>query len=203
MSEHEATVFVVDDDPSVRNGLCRFLDANGYRTRSFGSADEFLGVRRPEQPACLVLDVRLPGIDGFELQRRLAPRLDTLPIIFITGCGDIQESVLAMKRGALTYLSKPFRARELLEAVAEAIERSREALRRRARVARQLTHLQTLTPREYQVFREIVLGKLNKQVAASLGITVRTVKAHRRHVMEKTGARSIAELVRLADRVGL
>ena len=203
MSKPEDTVFIVDDDASVRNGLSRLLGASGYLTRSFRSADEFLEADLPERPACLVLDVRLPGMDGFELQRELAPRLDTLPVIFITGYGDIHASVLAMKQGAVSYLPKPFGADELLDVVAEGIGRSREGLRRCAQVARQRECLRKLTPREYQVFREIVTGRLNKQVAASLGITVKTVKVHRRHVMEKTGARSIAELVRLADHVGL
>jgi FixJ family two-component response regulator len=203
MSESVATVFIVDDDHSVRHGLVGLLGAEGYRTRSFGSADELLAVDLPEQPGCLVLDVRLPGMDGFELQRRMAPRLDTLPVIFVTGCNDVHSSVLAMKQGALGYLSKPFRPDELLESVAEAMEHSRDALRRRALVARLLQCLQELTPREYQVFCEIVSGRLNKQVADVLGITVKTVKVHRRHVMEKTGMRSITDLVRLADRLGI
>lgn len=203
MTQPAPTVFIVDDDPWTRKGVASLLAAEGYRTSAFGAADELLSVDLPEQPGCLLLDVRLPDMDGFELQRRLTPRLDILPVIFLTGYSDIHASVLAMRRGALSYLSKPPRPEELLEVVAEAIERSREALRRRAEAARSMERLRSLTPREYQVFCEIVTGKLNKQVAGSLGITVKTVKVHRRHVMEKTGLRSITDLVRLADRLGI
>jgi len=201
--EPEATVFVIDDDPSVRNGLGRLLAVNGYRVKSYASADQFLAADRPEPPGCMVLDVRLPGMDGLELQRMVEPWADTLPVIFITAYGDIEASVLAMKHGALDFLQKPFRTSRLLQLVGEAVARSREALQRSAWKVRELQYLRALTPREYQVFRDIVAGRLNKQVAAALGITLKTVKIHRRHVMEKTGARSIAELVRLADRVGL
>jgi RNA polymerase sigma factor (sigma-70 family) len=193
------TVYVVDDDPSVRNGLRRLLSSAGFACQTFGSGDEFLKVPRSSGPACLVLDLRLPGVSGLDLQRQLAALDRSLPIIFITGHGDIPATVRAMKAGASEFLTKPLREPELLEAIRKALERDREALRKRAEAARLRRCYDDLTPRERQVMRLVVTGLLNKQVAAELGISEKTVKVHRAQVMQKMHAGSLAELVRMFD----
>jgi FixJ family two-component response regulator len=198
MSE-KPTIFVVDDDASVRKGLCRLLKSVAYETESCESADVFLGKGNLTRPGCVILDIRMPGMSGTELQDALLERKCLLPIIFITGHGDIPTSVHAMKKGAVTFLVKPFDDSVLLEAVDEALKRNR-ALRDQvdeARAACMRTGM--LTPREHEVMGCVITGALNKQIAAHLGIAEKTVKIHRGRVMEKMGAVSVAELVRLCQ----
>jgi FixJ family two-component response regulator len=195
-----AVVFVVDDDPSVREALSSLLRAVGWQVKTFESAAEFLAQPVPVGAACLVLDVRLPGVSGLDLQRVLAERGDTLPIIFITGHGDIPMSVQAMKAGAVEFLPKPFREKELLGAIELALERDAASLGERREVADIRERIALLSDRERQVMDLVVKGLLNKQVAARLGIVEITVKVHRRRVMQKLGMSSLPELVRLVAR---
>jgi FixJ family two-component response regulator len=195
-------VFVVDDDVSVRESLELLVSAAGWRPEIFSSAGEFLSRPRAAVPCCLVLDVTLPGLDGLELQKQLLDRTD-LPIIFITGHGDVPTSVRAMKAGAVEFLTKPFQDDVLLEAVRGAIELSRTALRLDAEMRRLRGCYEALTPRERQVMALVVSGLLNKQVGGELGITEITVKAHRGQVMRKMNAHSLPELVTMAARLGL
>jgi RNA polymerase sigma factor (sigma-70 family) len=198
-----ALVFVVDDDPSVRKGLTRLIKAAGHEVEAFASARDFL-VRPPHDgPCCVVLDVRMPGMTGPELQEMLASRGRQLSIIFITGHGDIRTGVKAMKRGAVDFLIKPVNDRELLGAIERCVNGARQAWRQHAEATELQDRMKTLTPREAQVFALVVTGMLNKQVAAELGISEKTVKVHRARVMEKMRAGSVAELVRLADRGGV
>ena len=198
------TVFVVDDDDSVRRSLSRLFKSAGYRVLTFAGASEFLASDCHQHcPACLVLDVRLPGLNGMELQSHLHTLNSSLPIIFITGHGDIPMSVQAMKDGAVDFLAKPFQDTQLLEAVARAVEKN--VADHRARLERESiqTRLATLTPREREVCELIVAGRLNKQVAAELGTVEKTIKVHRARVMAKMQVNSLAELVRLTEHVGL
>ncbi|MGH9314819.1 MAG: response regulator transcription factor [Vicinamibacterales bacterium] len=195
----DATVYVVDDDASVRTALRRLLGSVGFSCQTFGTAGEFLKAARTDGPQCLVLDVRLPGASGLDLQRELAGLERPLPIIFITGHRDIPVTVRAMKAGASEFLTKPIREQELLEAIRKALDRDREAHRQRSEGARLRRCYDDLTPRERQVMRLVVSGLLNKQVAAELGISEKTVKVHRAQVMQKMHAGSLAELVRMAD----
>jgi FixJ family two-component response regulator len=197
----EPVVFVVDDDASMREALSSLLRSVGLRVQSFASAGEFLIAERPDAPACLVLDVRLPDISGLELQRAMSVAGDPLPIIFITGHGDIAMSVRAMKAGAAEFLAKPFSHRDLLDAVRHALEGDRLGRQRRALDLGTRTRYDSLTARERQVLRQVVAGKLNKQIAATLGVAEITIKVHRRNVMAKMGARSLADLVRIAERM--
>jgi RNA polymerase sigma factor (sigma-70 family) len=197
--ENTTTVYVVDDDASVRTALKRLLGSVGFSCQTFASADDFLKAARADGPQCLVLDVRLPGASGLDLQRELAVLDRPLPIIFITGHGDIPVTVRAMKAGASEFLTKPLREQELLEAIRKALERDREMLRKRGDAARLRRRYDDLTPRERQVMRLVVTGLLNKQVAAELGISEKTVKVHRAQVMQKMQAGSLAELVRMSD----
>jgi FixJ family two-component response regulator len=196
-------VFVVDDDPSVRKSLARLLGSAGYRTESFASAQEFLARGTDSGPACLVLDLQLPGPSGLDLQESLASSGAPLPIVFITGHGDIPASVKAMKGGAVDFLPKPFQAEALLGAVSKALERDAAARRERAESSALASRIRALTPRERQVFALVATGKLNKQIAAELGTSEKTVKVHRGRVMQKLSVSSLAELVRLADRAGV
>ncbi len=202
MAEPSSVVFVVDDDASMRASIESLLRSSGLTVSSFGSALEFLARPPSDAPACLVLDVRLPGTSGLELQRELAEH-GPLPIIFITGHGDIRTSVVAMKAGAVEFFPKPFRDEELLEAIDQALESARVAWHERAELKRIRALLDTLTRRERQVFGLVVAGLLNKQIAYQLGISEVTVKGHRGQVMQKLQVRSVAELVRLAGRVGI
>jgi len=194
----EAVVFVVDDDPAVREALCGLIRSVGLRAEAFASAQDFLNSPRPDAAACLVLDVRMPGLSGLDLQRELAGRI---PIIFITGHGDIPMSVRAMKAGAAEFLPKPFRDQDLLDAIGQALERDQEARKERAALTEIRGRYDTLTAREREVAPLIVRGMLNKQAAAELGISEITVKVHRRNVMRKMKAGSLAELVRILEQL--
>ena len=203
MTDAEALVFVVDDDASLRASLQDLLASVGLQVVACASAQEFLRRPRPEVPSCLVLDVRLPGLSGLELQQRLAPGDLALPIIFITGHGDIPMSVQAMKAGAVDFLSKPFRDQELLDAVHQALARDRHARTQRAQVEELRRRFAALTPRQLDVMVRMVAGRLTKQIAAELGTSEATVKTHRKQVMAKMQAESLADLIRIADQLGL
>ena len=203
MTAPAAMVFVVDDDASVRKSLSRLVSAAGYRVQAYASAGEFLA-RRPEPgPSCLVLDVRMPGVTGLDLQQTLASAVHEIPIIFITGHGDIPTTVKAMKAGAVDFLAKPFAGKDLLDAIQRAVAKDTRDLGTEARDDEIRSRVKRLTPRERQVLALVVTGMLNKQIAAELGIGEKTVKVHRARVMEKMQAGSVAALVRLADAAGI
>ena len=201
MKHDPPTVFVIDDDPLICNGVRSLIGSVGLRVLTFGSALDFLRSTRPDAPGCLVLDVRLPDLSGLDLQRELRESDIQIPIIFITGHGDIPMTVEAMKAGAVEFLTKPFRGQNLLEAVQGAIARDRAARQERAEIAELRKCFDTLSPREREVLGMVVTGLLNKQIAAELGISELTVKTHRAHIMEKMRAGSLAELVHINDRL--
>ena len=203
MTETDSMVFVVDDDAPIRESLKNLIRSVGLRVELFASAQEFLRSKRPDVPSCLVLDVRLPGLSGLDLQRRTTEAGMGIPIIFITGHGDIPMSVRAMKAGAVEFLTKPFRDQDLLDAIQQALERARQARDQRAALEELRRRFASLTPRERDVMMHVVAGLLNKQIGAELGTSETTIKIHRHQVMEKMGAGSLPELVRMADRLGI
>jgi FixJ family two-component response regulator len=199
----DAMVFVVDDDAPLRESLQNLIRSVGLRVEAFASAQEFLDRPRPEVPGCLVLDVRLPGLSGLDLQQRMAEGDRDMPIIFITGHGDIPMTVQAMKAGAVEFLTKPFRDQALLDAIQQALARDRQAREQQTKSEELRRRYRSLTPREREVMALVVAGLLNKQIAGELGTSEASVKVHRQHVMEKMGAGSLAALVRMADRLGI
>ena len=204
MADLNPTVFIVDDDPSIRESLGLLLSSAGYGVKTFSSAKEFLKSERCTLgPACLVLDVKMPGISGLDLQAELASQNYAMPVIFITGHGDIPMSVQAMKKGAVDFLSKPFDDGQLLDSVKAALwkdEQTRSSLDEQKNI---MKRLESLTPREHEILTYLITGMLNKQIADELKISERTVKAHRKQVFDKVGVASIAELVRLTEKVGI
>jgi len=202
VTDLQPLVYVVDDDASTRETLNSLIRSVGLRVQGFSSAEEFLKCARPDTDSCLVLDVRLRGISGLDVQRKLADCGISIPIIFITGHGDIQMSVRAMKAGAIEFLTKPFRDQDLLDAIHEALDKDRERRRRDAEVAELQASFAALTPRERQVFPLVVFGLLSKQIAAELGISEASTKVHRSQLMRKMRADSLPDLVRMAEKLG-
>ena len=196
-------VYVVDDDAAIVKSLTRLLRSEDFLVEAFGSPAEFLGKIHPGAAGCLVLDVAMPGLDGLSLQKKLAEGGNELPVLFVTGRGDIPKSVEAMKRGAVDFLTKPVDGKKLLNAVRLAMEKDRGRRRVRTEVAEIKRRLETLTPREREVLEGVVAGRLNKQIAGDLGTALKTVKIHRGRMMEKMGVSSVADLVRQANRAGL
>jgi len=203
VKELEPRVFVVDDDQSVRTSLANLLATEDYAVEIFANAAEYLARVPHPGPACLVLDVQLPGLNGLALQQQLTEEGRMEQIVFITGHGDIPMGIGAMKRGAADFLPKPFRDDELLIAVARALARSAKDCQQRVEVVESRRRLTKLTPREFEVFRLVIAGRLNKEIGAELDVTLRTIKTHRARVMQKTGVVSVAELVRLAQKAGV
>jgi FixJ family two-component response regulator len=203
LRESNAVIAIVDDDPSVREGLESLIRSAGWRVETFASAQEFLARPRADEPCCLILDLQLPGLSGLDLQKRMAEVELEIPIVFLTGHGDIPASVQAMKAGAVEFLTKPFDEEELLQAIREALERDGRDRQRRAEISELRGRYELLTAREQEVMQQVVAGLLNKQVAGELNITEFTVKVHRGQVMRKMGADSLADLVRMAEKLGI
>lgn len=203
MKESGFRVYLVDDDPAVLKGLGRLLRSGGYEAVTFNSAQGFMEAYQPNAPGCLVLDISMPGITGLGLQQWLMQKNWAIPVIFLTGHGDIPTSVRAMKEGAIDFLTKPVNDAQLLQAIQEASKREREIRAARAEASALQARLAQLTPREREVLEQVVCGKLNKQIAADLGTVEKTIKVHRARVMEKMGVESLAALARLAERAGI
>ena len=199
--KQDPVVFVIDDDRMIRDGLQGLIRSVGLRVETFASAQDFLAAKRPDVPACLVLDVRMPGVSGLDLQLKLSEAGIHIPIIFITGHGDIPMSVRAMKEGAYEFLTKPVRGQDLLDAIQKAIASDRERRKEREELNEVRERFLTLTPREKEVLNLVVAGLLNKQIADQLGMSELTVKTHRAHVMEKPNAESLAHLVRMSEKI--
>jgi FixJ family two-component response regulator len=196
-------VFIVDDDDSIRRALARLFYSVQLRAEAFASAQEFLHNERPDVPSCLVLDVRLPGLSGLDFQAELAKANIRIPIVFITGHGDIPMTVRAMKAGAVDFLAKPFRDQDLLDAVVAAIQRDEERREHEHKINELNAHFQLLTPREREIMAFVASGLMSKQIAPKLDLSEITVKVHRSHLMKKMGARSVADLVRMAEALGV
>jgi len=203
MAKPEAVIAIVDDDLSVREGLETLIRSAGWRVETFASAQEFLARPRAEAPSCLILDLQLPGLSGLDLQKRMAEVELEIPIVFLTGHGNIPSSVQAMKAGAVEFLTKPFDEQDLLRAIEEAVERDRRTRQRHAEMRELKGRYNSLTAREQEVMQQVVSGLLNKQVAAELKISEVTVKVHRGQVMRKMRADSLADLVRMGDKLGI
>jgi FixJ family two-component response regulator len=201
VSDNSPVVFVIDDNPAVREALDGLIRSVHLSVRTFGSTEEFLQFKRPDAPGCLVLDVRLPGLSGLDFQKEMIKSNIDLPVIFITGHGDVPMSVRAIKAGAIEFLPKPFRDQDLLDAIHAGLERDRARRQAAAVVAALREHFASLTAREREIMLKVASGRPNKQIAAELKLSEVTVKVHRRHVMRKMGARSLADLVRMADRL--
>ena len=203
LQESDAIIAIVDDDPSVRRGLTRLIRSVGWKAETFASAQEFLARPRAEPPSCLVLDLQLPGLSGLDLQKRMAEAGLETPIVFLTGHGNIPASVQAMKAGAVEFLTKPVDEEHLLEAIQEAIERDRRSRQQHADMRELRDRYESLTAREQEVMQQVISGLLNKQIAGELQITEDTVKFHRGHIMRKMHADSLADLVRMAEKLGI
>ena len=203
LQEPDAIIAIVDDDPSVRQGLERLIRSLGWKTESFGSAQEFLASPRINAPTCIVLDLQLPGLSGLELQKQMSEAGVETPIVFLTGHGDIPASVKAMKAGAIEFLTKPVDEQDLLNAIQEAIERDRRIRQQQADIRDLRDRYESLNSREQEVMQQVVSGLLNKQIAAELKITEDTVKFHRGHIMRKMRAGSLADLVRMSENLGI
>jgi len=203
MRDSHPLVYVIDDDESVRRSIKRLLKAHGFEAKTFPSADEFLCLPRAVRPSCLVLDLSLPGMSGIDLQKEMERRKLDLPIVFITGHGDIPMSVEAMKGGAVDFLPKPFSSKALLEAVELAMARARGGEKKRLERTKVDKRVGNLTPRELEVMKLVIKGMLNKQIASELGTSIKTIKVHRSRVMRKMEAESVADLVRLAEKAGI
>jgi RNA polymerase sigma factor (sigma-70 family) len=201
MTETKPTIFIVDDDPSVRESTKLMLESVGFNVKTFLSAQDFLKAKAGEGLGCLILDVRMPGISGLELQEKLISAKTALPVIFITGHGTVPMSVRAMKAGAVDFLQKPFEEQDLLDAIHRAIARQKEKKSKQEEADKLQQRLKALTPREYEVFSLLVTGMANKEIAYDLGTSERTVKAHRARIMEKMNARSLADLVRFSEKL--
>jgi FixJ family two-component response regulator len=203
MNDSKSVVFIVDDDPSIRSLLTKLVQSIDLPVEAFASSQEFLSRARPEDPACIILDVRMPGLSGLDLHERLVQSGIEVPVIFITGFGSVPQSVRAMKAGAVDFLEKPFENQALLDAVNRALEKSRLALQHRSELREMRDRIKSLTPREYEVFVRIAAGLANKQVADELALSEKTVKIHRARVMQKMQARTFAELVRMAEKLNI
>jgi FixJ family two-component response regulator len=203
MNEPKASVYVIDDDMSVRAAVKRLIESTGLHVHAFATATEFLRFQRPDVPGCLILDVCLPGLNGLDLQRELSAGGLHLPVIFLTGHGDIPMTVQAMKAGAVEFLTKPFRNQDLLQAVAQAVEQDRQARQQRAELAQLRERYLRLTAREREVLELVVSGLLNKQIARELGTSEVTVKVHRSQMMQKMEAGSLVDLVRMAEKLAI
>jgi FixJ family two-component response regulator len=203
MNKAKSTIYIIEDDASFRKSIERLIRASGFEAVSFESANSFMAATHLRHPACILLDMRLPDINGLDLQQKLIERDDGLPIIFMTGHGSIPMSVQAMKKGAVDFLPKPFEAKDLLSAVVISLERDIQSRKKEIQLHKIESIVDTLTPREKEVMSWVITGKLNKQIALAMGISEKTVKVHRSRIMQKTGVISVAELVHMADKANI
>jgi FixJ family two-component response regulator len=203
VNSHRPIIYIVDDDASVCRALSLLLKSNGFKAQTFNCAADFLVFKRLKLPSCLILDIRLPGINGLVLQEVMKQRGILIPIIFITGHGDIQMSVKAIKAGAIDFLPKPFTEKKLLNAITQAISKSKAQNKKQAEIAKINQHIKILSPRELEVFRFVAQGMLNKQIALKRGTSLQTIKVHRGRVMQKMQAKTVTELIHLAQKAGI